>query len=182
MVLKVNALPAVTALVAAAAPGLAVTPASATSRSSDRPSATQIRTAVHRAERSRNLWATVNICNTKRHPHVIGIRGQMPALGFKATLMMDIQVDYWNTEHRTFEPDPAAKKQVLLGRATSGLHQDGVSFRFDPPAVLSGRITFTWKLAGKVIGHASRRTANGPKHVDFGDPPGHNTSTCRIGS
>ncbi len=137
---------------------------------------------MRRAKRSRNLWATINICNTKRYPNVIGIRGQMPALGFETTLSMAIQVDYRNVNGKKFEPDPGVKKTVVLGPATSGLHQDGVSFRIVPPADLSGQISFTWKLAGKVIGRASRLTAGGLKHVAFGDPPGHSAATCRISS
>lgn len=146
------------------------------------PSAAQIRAAVRRAQRSRNLWATINICNTKRYRDVIGIRGQMPALGFETNLSMEIQVDYWNIAQKKFVPDPGVKLPVALGRATNGLHQGGVSFRFHPPADLSGQISFTWKLAGKVIGHAHRTTQGGLKHVAFGDPPGHSATTCRINS
>ena len=39
------------------------------------PSAAQIGRAVRNAERSRALWATVNICDTAKYPHVIGVRG-----------------------------------------------------------------------------------------------------------
>src|SRR6516165_1209759 len=59
------------------------------------PTAAQMRAAVQRAERSKYLWATVNICNTKRHPHAIGVRGQMPALGFPALLQMTVHLKYW---------------------------------------------------------------------------------------
>ena len=197
-----KALLAVSALVATTASGPALTPAGAappaltpagaappaptplavTPKPAQRPSAAQIRAAVRRAKRSSNLWGTINICNTKRYPKVIGIRGQMPALGFETILSMAIQVDYWNVNDKKFEPDPGVEKTVVLGPATSGLHQDGVSFRFVPPADLSGQISFTWKLAGKVIGRASRLTAGRLKHVAFGDPPGHSAATCRIKS
>ncbi len=183
-----RATPAVTALAAAAAltPAIARTPVAALAstavarKSSQRPSAAQIRRAVRRAERSRNLWATVNICNTKRNPDVIGIRGQMPALGFKTVLIMDVQIWYLNRKTKKFVPDPAIREHVVLGAATTALHQDGASFRIVPPADLKGQITFSWALGGKVIGRTTRMTAGGIKGVDFADPHGYSAATCSI--
>jgi hypothetical protein len=144
------------------------------------PTAAQIRAAIRRAEHSRDLWATVNICNTKHNQHIIGIRGQMPSLGFASRLSMDVQIDYWSIKDRRFKPDPGVTKLILLGQVTNGLRQGGVSFRFKPQVILSGEITFIWKRDGKVLGRAHRKTGHGLKHVDFGDPPGYSTATCRI--
>ena len=47
-------------------------------RASTGPTAAQIRIATRRAVNSPNLWATVNICDTTRHPGIVGIRVQMP--------------------------------------------------------------------------------------------------------
>ena len=73
-------------------------PAAASKRPTG-PTHSQISAAVARVKRSRNLWATVNICNTKRHPDVVGIRGQMPALGFSSALSMQVDphsgAGYW---------------------------------------------------------------------------------------
>ena len=142
------------------------------------PTRSQIRTAVTRATRSSALWATVNICDTKRHPDVIGIRGQMPALGFRAALSMRIQVDYRSAGH--WKPDPGAREGVELGSPRSGSQQGGVTFRFSPPAVLSGTITFEWRLGNRVIGRATRSTAGGQRGVDAGDPRGFSSASCKI--
>ncbi len=147
---------------------------------SGHPSAQQIRQAVSRAQRSRAVWATVNICNTRRHRHILGIRGQLPALGFPAGLYMTIQVNYWVKAKRRFMPDSHARRSLSLGTQTSGRHQDGFSWQFAPPAILSGTITFEWKLGRKVIGRTTRRTVDGIKHVDDADPKGYSTATCRI--
>jgi hypothetical protein len=144
------------------------------------PSGQQIRQAVRHAQRSREVWATVNICNTRRYPHTIGIRGQLPALGFPARLYMSIQVDYWVKAKRRFVPDSNAKQSLSLGRQSSGRHQAGFTWRFAPPAFLSGTVTFEWKLGRKVIGRTTRRTVHGIKNVDDSDPKGYSTATCRI--
>jgi hypothetical protein len=144
------------------------------------PSAAQIRAAVRAAEHSRSLWATVNICDTPNHPDTVGVRGQMPSLGFPADLSIDIQLDYWSFSANKFMLDPGVSKSVSLGSASSSIVQGGANFRFKPPVVLSGTVTFEWKRGGKVIGRATRLTGHGYKHVDGGDPRGYSTATCRM--
>src|SRR5947209_20193020 len=56
----------------------------------------RISRAVRNAERSPSLWATINICGSRRHPNDVGVRGQMPTLGFSASLFMVVQVNYWS--------------------------------------------------------------------------------------
>ena len=166
----------VAALIAGAPAAAASHAPSATA--SHAPSAKQIRAAVRSAEHSRLLWATVNICNTKHHAHTIGIRGQAPSLSFATTMSMKIQVDYWNGSK--FVADPHASKRVPLGDPVNRIVQGGANFSFHPPAILSGTIRFEWHLAGEVIGHVTRRTGHGYKHVAGGDPPGYSAATCRM--
>jgi hypothetical protein len=155
-------------------------PAALARRPPPQPTPAQIRAAVAFVQRSRAMWATVNVCNTARHPNSIGIRAQMPSLGFTAALAMDFQVDYYNYAHRRFEPDPGVRKRVELGSESNRLRQGGVMFSFNPPAVLSGTVTFSWRLGAKVVGEATRRTAHGVHGADFGDPPGYSAATCRF--
>jgi hypothetical protein len=144
------------------------------------PTTTQIHSAIAVAEHSQALWATVNICDTKQHPDTIGVRGQMPSLGFSADLWMNVQINYWNFAKSKFVRDPGVSKNVSLGRPMNRIIQGGANFRFKPPVVLSGTVTFQWKLAGKVIGQATRQTGYHYKHVDGGDPPGYSQPTCEM--
>jgi hypothetical protein len=158
-------------------------PTSSLARASSSPTPTpaQIRTAVRRAERSRDLWATVNICNTKRHPNVIGVRGQMPGLGFPATLEVDIQVDYWSPASKGFRSAPGAKRSIPLGREKTGLYQGGWQFPFGPHAgSLRGLVTFKWKLGSKQLGRATRTTSAGHRDAEFGDPARYSSGNCVI--
>lgn len=164
----------------AATAAITVLAAAPAAWAAQRPSPAEIHAAIRSVEHSKSLWATVNICNTRRHRHTIGIRGQMPALGFPSKLVMRFQVDYWAGPKRGLVPDPGIRQTVVVGAFPRGLHQSGYTFRFRPPAVLSGEVTFTWLIDGKVIGQTTRRTAHGVKGVDYGDPPGHSTATCRI--
>jgi len=137
---------------------------------------------VRTAERSRYLWATVNVCNTKRHPDAIGIRAQMPALGFATTLEMDFQVDQRSAQSASFRPVSGAKRAVSVGSVKRGLQQDGVTFQFPANAgALRGTVKFEWKLGHRVLGHSSRVTTRGHPSANFGDPPRFSASGCVIG-
>jgi hypothetical protein len=144
------------------------------------PTAAEVRAAVARAARSRDLWATINICNTPRNPAKIGIRGQMPALGFTSRLYMDVRIEYWSGSDKRFKPTNA-RQLIALGRTARAVHQSGAIFPFNPGAgILRGVITFQWRLGRKVIGKVVRRTGHGYQHVDFGDPPGYSAGLCTI--
>jgi hypothetical protein len=163
------------------APVLAGPLASAATAPSHAPTPKQIRAAVARATRSPDLWTTINICNTKRHTDQIGVRGQMPALGFTSRLYMDVLIEYWSETDKRFNPTNA-RKQIPIGRAAHAVHQSGAIFQFAPAAgILRGVVTFEWRLAGKVIGRVVRKTGHGYSHVDFGDPPGYSAGICAIG-
>jgi hypothetical protein len=144
------------------------------------PTPGQIRLAIRRAERPGALWATVNICNTRRYPGRLGIRGQMPSLGFAASMSMSIQVDYLNQANHRFRPVPGASRAIGF-RATTGLHQEGANWRFRPhTGTLSATITFTWSLAGTVLARATRAVTSGHPDADFGDPSHFSAAQCKI--
>ena len=141
----------------------------------------QMRSAVLVAERSNQLWATINICDTRRHPNTIGIRGQVPTLGFPASISIAITVQFFNPDTKRFAPAPGARKSISISNAKAGTQQGGVTFQFP---VHSGRLrgaaVFTWKRAGKVIGHTARLTTAGHHDADFSDPRGYSAATCTI--
>ena len=144
------------------------------------PPPAQIRADVRRAERSRALWATVNICDTRAHRGVIGIRGQVPALGFPTQLEMTIRLQYYDTGRGAFVAIPHLSKRLSLGTAANGTIQGGAAFSFSPPVTLSGAITFSWRHRGRLIASTTRRTSAGAHGVDDGDPKGYSAATCTI--
>jgi hypothetical protein len=156
---------------------LAALPALAYGSRSKGPTAAQIRTAIRRAEQSRDLWATVNICNTTHHPDVIGIRAQMPALGFLARLRMDLGVEYL-ADH-AFKPVPTTTRSISIAPVRSGLQQGGITFSFPPHAgYFRGSATFEWSRDSKLLGRVTVKTSPGHRTADFGDPPGFSSWNC----
>lgn len=154
--------------------------AAAAAAAAGSPTPAQIRTDVARAEHSRSLWATVNFCNTKHHPHQIGIRGQMPALGFPAQLQMTVKLRYWDTTSHRFQPIPNLSRRIVLGTVSYGTVQQGVRLTFAPPVLLSGTISFSWQRHGKTLATVTKPTTRGNTGVDDGDPKGYSAATCRI--
>lgn len=145
------------------------------------PTPNQIKRAVRSAEQSKGLWATINVCDTHKHPNTIGIRSEVPALGFPATISVLLGVDFWSTANKRFEPDPNARKTIKLGTVSHGIHQQGVTFQFAPQTGrLRGTATFSWTSRGKLLGSTKRVTT--PRHhdADFGDPSGYSAATCMI--
>jgi hypothetical protein len=160
----------------------AIPPATLATAASRGPSRHQIATAIRGAERARSLWATINICSPRAHHDDLGVRGQMPALGFSASLSMLVQVDYWSTGENRFITVTGAKRTLALGNASSGLQQAGEVFGpFNAHAGLLGAtIRFTWTRAGRVLGQALRRTTAGHPDADHGSPAHFSAAQCRI--
>jgi hypothetical protein len=152
------------------------------------PTAAQIRKAVAGAERSKLLWATVNVCQTNgkhaAHGGSIGVRGQMPTLGFAATLGMTIQLNRYSAKSKSFValPYPTAKTTVSPGTFATDLHQDGAVFPFSGPAgLLNATVTFSWTRAGKLLGRIAEPTTAGHPSAAGGRPARYSAAQCLLG-
>lgn len=176
---------AVAATVLGTAAGAQAAQLAAVRQASPRPpSRSQIAAAITHARRSRYLWATVNICLPKpRHGGVIGVRGEMPALGFRATLGMTIQLQQYASSGKRFisVAGSTATRTVTLGNLTHGIHQDGAEFPFsmDTP-LLRAEVTFTWTLDGHRLLRLSRATTSDHPSAAYGEPVGHSAASCRL--
>ncbi|MGH2866327.1 MAG: hypothetical protein ACRDNK_02000 [Solirubrobacteraceae bacterium] len=156
-------------------------PAMAVGSAAKDPTPAQISKAIRTAKRSKTLWATVNICDSRRHPHQLGIRGQMPSLGFPAWLSMRIQLNYYSRAHKKFVADPGSTKTIRLGRSRSGLQQGGAVYAFNPHAgLLDATVRFFWRRSGKLLGATTQTTSAGHPGADFGSPPRFTAAQCRI--
>lgn len=159
----------------AAAANAGATPAGAN------PTPAQIRTAITRAELAKTLWATVNICDTRADPNVLGIRGQMPSLGFASWMSMEIHLSYYNQAKKTFVADPGTAKTIRLGRSARGLQQGGATYTFQGPTpILQASVNFIWRRAGQTLGTTHMVTTGGHPSADFGSPPRFSAATCRV--
>jgi hypothetical protein len=145
------------------------------------PSPSRIRKAVRTAEHSSDLWATINICNGAHHRDELGIRGQMPGLGFQTQMYMTFEVTYSMSRDGRFKRLPSTKATVRVGQTSNRALQVGRTYPFEPSSAwLAARVTFIWKLGARTLGDTTRTTTGKHHHVDFADPRGYSRAVCRI--
>jgi hypothetical protein len=136
--------------------------------------------------RERALWATINVCDTFKHPDRIGIRGSMPGDGNAAEQMfMRIRVQYFEGATSRWQniEQGGDSGWIAVGSARYKARQGGATFTFAPPAggswQLRGAVAFEWRLDGKVQRHVRLLTTAG-HHADGADPAGYSSDTCVI--
>jgi hypothetical protein len=137
---------------------------------------------------SRQLWATINICNPKDQPDYVGIRGSMPGdRRAHDSMYMSFRVQYLNstTKHWTDLAGTMAPTFIGVGSG-SAARQGGESFQVMPvsgkPAfVFRGLVEFQWRRGKKVLESTKRATTAGRPSPAHADPPGFSAATCLIG-
>lgn len=142
---------------------------------------------AHSLSSSRELWATIDVCNSAKEPDTVGIRGSMPSDGHeKDALYMRFQLEYMDPKSRTWSvPTRGADSGfIALGSARGG-RQGGTSFQLSvtkgqPGYTLRGLVTFQWRRAGRVVHQATRSTSAGHTNVVRADPPGYSAAQCTI--
>jgi hypothetical protein len=118
------------------------------------------------------------------HGGLIGIRGEMPALGFGSTLSMTIQLNQRSGQSGNYSPVPGATASRTLTLGTfkgHQVHQAGVEFPYaSDTARLNATVTFAWSRAGRQLGQVTQTTTGGHPQADFGQPPHHSSATCKF--
>ena len=135
----------------------------------------------------KNLWATVNVCDTRKSPDDMGVRARMPGDGTHRRMYMRFTAQY--------RAAPGKWKVVRgLGRspwyyAGSALFRTqelGYTFSFDKPKpgssyVMRGLVQFQWRAptSGSVVKRKQRLTESGHP-TKPADPPRYSRATCKI--
>src|SRR3954451_5944131 len=88
------------------------------------------------AKGQRDLWATINVCDTAAKPDTVGIRGSMPGLARWSRLSMRFRVQYLGQAdgkwHDVDEGADSGWKE--FGRMRGHVVEAGQDFEFQPPA------------------------------------------------
>lgn len=144
--------------------------------------------AVARAsDPARDLWATVNVCDTRTYPDTIGVRGSMPGSGRRRdTLFMRFGAQYFDPVgkrwHNLTRGGDSGWVRVGNGRAA---REAGHLFRFAPPAgrsyQLRGVVAFEWRRGRRVLRHERRSTTEGHRSSAGADPAGYSAAVCVVG-
>jgi hypothetical protein len=137
--------------------------------------------------KSRHLWATVNVCDTLKNPDAIGIRASMPgAPNPREEMYMRFRVQYFSSADGLWHNITKGGNSgfVSVGPAKYKARQAGRIFEFDPPAggryLMRGKVTFQWKLKGRVVRSAALVTTAGHRSAAGSDPAGYSSDTCVI--
>ncbi len=150
---------------------------------------------VPTVEKSRHLWATVNVCDPDDPPHAIGpdtigIRASMPGSRDGRELMyMRFRVQYLSDRddrwHNVTKGGDSGWKKV--GRARYKARQAGRNFRLSPPKgrdsiELRGKVNYLWRLRGKTVRKAVVLTTKGHRSRAGTYPKNFSAATCTIKS
>ncbi len=143
--------------------------------------------AAHNTDDTRDVWATVNVCDTANAPNTIGIRASMPGSRSGAEVRwMRFVVEYQSQAEgrwiRLADGGDSGYLRVGRGRRPK---QSGRSLRIAPPAgrsvLLRGRVYFQWRTeGGDILQSESARTRKGYRSDAGADPPGYSAATCTI--
>src|SRR3954453_2013144 len=139
-------------------------------------------------DKSKLLWATINICDTVKHPDTIGIRASMPGSGKKAEKMyMRFQVQYFRASTQKWAPTDATVDSGFqsVGSALFRRRESGWNFSITPPPAgqtsrLRGIVSFEWR-AGKKVAHKAQQRSHWGHTAPFGAAPrGSSAAECII--
>jgi hypothetical protein len=131
------------------------------------------------------LWATIDVCNTAKHPNTVGIRGSMPGDGrAKDRLYMSFRLQYLNTATNVWSDLSTASPAFVAVGAGGSARQGGTSFQLvagRAAVTMRGVVDFQWRRGSKVLLNAARMTTAGHKALAGADPAGYNAATCQVG-
>ena len=143
--------------------------------------------SAHALLSSRELWATIDVCNPADQPDTVGIRGSMPGDGSsRDALYMRFVAQYRNGSRWTDLGKGASTGYGSVGGGGSHSRQGGTSFVIAPVAghpafMLRGIVEFQWRRGGTVIASAARATSAGRRSLAGADPTGFSAAGCSIG-
>ena len=128
--------------------------------------------------RSRELWATIDVCNPSDQPDTVGIRGSMPGDRHGGdTMWMSFRLQYMDgAGKRWVDLASTATKYVAVGHGGS-VRQAGRSFQLVPKAgrptpTLRGVVDFQWRRGARVQQSGPRSTRTGPPRRAGADTAG----------
>ncbi|MDX6564886.1 MAG: hypothetical protein QOE10_548 [Gaiellales bacterium] len=145
------------------------------------------RIGTHALLKSRDLWATIDVCSPKDQPNTVGIRGSMPGDGRSSDRMyMSFRLQYMGAAGKWVDLASGATPGFVSVGAAGAAREGGRSFQLVPVAgrpasELRGVVDFQWRHGKTVLSRGSRSTGAGHKSVAGADPAGFSAASCLIG-
>jgi hypothetical protein len=141
--------------------------------------------AAH-AKPVKDLWATVNVCDTKKSPDQMGVRARMPGDGTRRRMFMRFTAQFRTGGKWKPVNGRGRSKWLLAGSALFRNQELGYTFSFDAPKpgtsyLMRGLVQFEWraKKSGTVVRRTHQYTTKGHPTAPA-DPKGFSRATCMI--
>ena len=142
------------------------------------------------AQAERDLWATVNVCDTVAFPDTMGVRASMPGTKPRRRLLMRFEAQFFDSAQRAVRAHRrplalAARGHGRLGVGAVGLRLPLRRRRRVGQLVHAprGKVDFRWmgrrKGRWRVVKRATRLTRAGIRDVEDSDPPGYSRGRLR---
>jgi hypothetical protein len=135
----------------------------------------------------KDLWATVNVCDTKKSPDDMGVRARMPGDGTHRRMYMRFTAEFRVSKNKwQVVSGKGRSKWLYAGSALFRNQELGYTFSFDAPKpgasyVMRGLVQFEWRAkgSGKVVRRANLVTSKGHP-TKPAEPKGYSQATCTI--
>jgi hypothetical protein len=153
-------------------------------------SGAETKTAVpaHALDRSRELWATIDVCSPPDQLNTVGVRGSMPGDGqARDTMYMSFRLQYEDSATGKWIDLESAAAPVFVAVGTGkSARQAGRSFQLVPVAgkpafTLRGVVSFQWRRGTAIVHTVSRPTTAGQLSLAGAAPAGFSAADCVIG-
>jgi hypothetical protein len=138
--------------------------------------------------KSKRLWATINICDTRKAPNTVGVRVSMPGSGKKTERMYArVRLQFFRPSSQSWVllGDGADSGWIPLGKATFLRRETGWTQQLSAPAPgqqfrIRGHVRFEWRRGAAVKRKATRVTAGRIENVQGADPADYSAAQCII--
>jgi hypothetical protein len=139
------------------------------------------------ASRPKDLWATVNVCDTEVHQNMMGVRASMPGDAEHTKMYMRFVAQYYERSKQLWSEvkGSGVSKWIPVGSGDFARRQGGYTFAFDPPAggktfVLRGAVDFKWTKGRRIVRTAHVLTKSGHPGSKGADPKDYSAGLCEI--
>jgi hypothetical protein len=139
------------------------------------------------ATRPKNLWATVNVCDTETHADMMGVRASMPGDAQHTKMYMRFVAQYYDRPKQLWSDvkGSGVSKWILVGSGDFARREGGYTFAFDPPTDgkafrLRGAVDFKWTKGRRIVRTAHVNTEGGHPGTNGSDPKAYSAGLCEI--
>jgi hypothetical protein len=139
------------------------------------------------ARRPKDLWATVNLCDTTIHPDMMGVRASMPGDAQHTQMFMRFIAQYYDRTKQLWSDvkGSGVSKWIAVGSGDFARRQGGYTFAFDTPTncktfVLRGTVDFKWTKGRRIVRTAHVNTKGGHPGTKGADPVTYSAGLCEI--